>query len=261
MATRSTPALERARVVVVGLGRTGQAAVRFLSSRGAQVTVSERRPRAVLEPAAAEAEALGATLEDSGHRAETFIGADLVVVSPGVPLVTPALAEARAAGVPVWAEVELAARFLRGTLVGITGSNGKSTTTAWTAHLLQKAGLDATACGNIGVPLLSLVDTDDASRRYVVELSSFQLEGIEQLRPQVAVVTNLTPDHQDRYQGFDDYIAAKERIFCNQGPEDHAVLNADDDRSRDLACREGGPARWLFSRTRGTCSQMCSRWR
>jgi len=241
------PDLQGMQVAVAGLGRSGMAAVRFLAHRGARVTASERKLPAELGEVVGELEQLGVMLECGGNRVETFASADLVVVSPGVPLSSPPLAAARAAGVPVWAEVELAFRFLRGTLLGITGSNGKSTVTAWTAHLLAQAGLNAVACGNLGVPLLSLVDDDEPGRLYVTELSSFQLEGIHELRPAVALMTNMSPDHQDRYDCFDDYVDAKARLFENQCSDDHAVLNAEDVRVARMAQRPGGPCRSFFS--------------
>ena len=223
-----TPQLAGARVVVAGLGRTGQAVVRFLSSQGASVTASDRREEKEIGDVIAELRALGATIECGGNREATFSGAELVIASPGVPLSSPAVVAARTAGVPIWAEVELAARFLRGPLIGITGSNGKSTVTTMTAHLLRSADIDAVACGNLGTPLIEFASEDLPGRRYVAELSSFQLEGIERLHPRIAVLTNLSPDHLDRYGTFEAYAAAKKRIFSNQVRGDDAVINADD---------------------------------
>jgi UDP-N-acetylmuramoylalanine--D-glutamate ligase len=231
------PKLPGRRVVVIGAARSGLAAASLLLGRGCEVTLSERRPEAELDPAARELASSLARLETGGHRPETLAAADLVVLSPGVPIDLPELAEARGRGVPVWAEVELACRFLRGPIVGITGSNGKTTATSLTAHLLRAAGLDAVACGNIGVPLCSLVASDHPDRRYVVELSSFQLEGIERLRPRVAALLNLSPDHLDRHRSFETYRAAKERIFMNQTADDFAVLNHDDPLCGEIAGR------------------------
>jgi len=239
--------LAGARAVVVGLGVTGRAAARFLADRGARVTASDARPRASLGTEVEELERIGVQMETGGHRMETFTDADLVVVSPGVPLSSPHLVEARAAGGVVIGEVELAARFLRGMIVGITGSNGKSTVTALTAHLLASAGLDAVACGNLGDPLIAQVAEDRPERRYAVELSSFQLEGIERLRPRVAVMTNLTPDHLDRYGSLEEYAAAKARIFMNQGEGDDMVLNADDPAVATMPLPAGRPRRLAFS--------------
>jgi UDP-N-acetylmuramoylalanine--D-glutamate ligase len=222
------PKLTGARVVVVGAARSGVALARFLLSRHASVVLTDLRTAAELGP---EVEALGrdgVTLELGGHRPQTLLGAELIGVSPGVPLSMAPLVEARRKGVRVVAEVEVASWYLKGIVIGITGSNGKSTTTALTAHLLSHAGLKATACGNIGTPLIEMVARDAPDHYYIVELSSFQLEGIDTLRPWIAVLLNLTPDHQDRYPSTLAYYQAKCRIFMNQGPADHALLNRDD---------------------------------
>jgi UDP-N-acetylmuramoylalanine--D-glutamate ligase len=238
-------ALPGRRILVVGAARSGIAAASLLRRRGCEVTLTDRRLEADLDPAARELARAGVRLEAGAHRVESFRAADLVVISPGVPLSLRELGAARRAGVPVWAEVELAGRLLRGRLAGVTGSNGKTTTTALTAHLLRAAGMDAVACGNIGVPLCSLVDTDHPARWYVTELSSFQLEAIEALRPRVAVLLNLTPDHLDRHRDFDEYRTAKERIFANQTPDDHAVLNLEDSHSAGIAGRLRSRVSWF----------------
>jgi UDP-N-acetylmuramoylalanine--D-glutamate ligase len=222
------PRLAGSRVVVVGASKSGISMTRFLMARQASVVLTDVRP---LEALGAEVIALGrdgARLELGGHDAKSFASADLVAVSPGVPLTIGPIAEARRHGVRVVAEVELASWFLRGTLIGITGTNGKSTTTALTAHLLAGSGLRATACGNIGLPLTDLIPDDAPDRHYVVELSSFQLEGIDTFHPRIAALLNLAPDHQDRYDDPKAYYRAKARIFGNQTPDDHAVLNRDD---------------------------------
>jgi UDP-N-acetylmuramoylalanine--D-glutamate ligase len=222
------PRLAGARVVVVGAAKSGIALARFLLSRQASVVLTDSRDAAALDPAVADLGRHGVTLELGGHDGATMAKADLIAVSPGVPLSIPPLAAARAAGVRVVAEVEIASWFLKGILIGITGTNGKSTTTALTAHLLAHAGLRATACGNIGTPLIDLVPRDSPDHYYVLELSSFQLEGIETLRPWIAALLNLSPDHQDRYAAPLAYYQAKCRLFLNQGPADHAILNRDD---------------------------------
>ena len=242
------PDLRGARVVVAGAARSGVALARFLLARGAKVTLSDKRQARDLGPDVAALAQAGAVFEFGRHEEQTFTSADLVAVSPGVPLSIQPLAAARRKGVRVVAEVEVASWYLEGTLVGITGSNGKSTTTSLAGHILAEAGRDAVACGNLGTPLIELVETDSPDRVYVVELSSFQLEGIETLRPRVAVLLNLSPDHQDRYPDMAAYYAAKLRIFMNQARSDDAVLNRDDDEvmrlSRGLLAR-----RHLFSRT------------
>src|SRR5262245_33164947 len=217
------------KVLVVGLARSGVAAAEFLSRRGAEVVVNDAKPEKEL----VEAERLraqGIEIVAGTHPSELFEKAELIVTSPGVPLTLEGFSKATALGVPVIGEVELAARFLRGRMIGITGSNGKTTTTTLIASMLKEAGFFTQAGGNIGTPLISLVDTSRDDGFTVVELSSFQLEAVRQLKLSVAVLLNITPDHLDRYESMDDYAAAKTKIFCNQTAEDFAVLNADDTR-------------------------------
>jgi UDP-N-acetylmuramoylalanine--D-glutamate ligase len=225
------------RVGVMGLGLSGRAAAGYLARRGVSVTAADAKPREALAPTAALLEGLGASLR-LGPRAEDaalFAGCEVVVASPGVPPACPPLAGARAAGIPVIAEVELAARVLRGVIVGITGSNGKSTVTELTGSMMSASGIETRVCGNIGTPLMEVAEADEALEparagrvHYVVELSSFQLEGIETLAPRVAVLLNLSPDHQDRYATSEEYYAAKARLFMNQRAGDVAILNWDD---------------------------------
>ncbi len=220
--------LEGMRVLVVGLARTGMATALFCAERGARVTATEESPESKVAEAAAKLRAAGVTLELGGHTQPTFLRQDLIVPSPGVPFSMPLLALARASGIPVWSEVELAWRFLRGKLVGITGSNGKTTTTALTGHLLETAGTPTIIAGNIGTPLISRADTSSEATVSVAELSSFQLENISEFRPEIGAILNLTPDHLDRHASIDEYGRAKARLFENQTAADAAVLNADD---------------------------------
>jgi UDP-N-acetylmuramoylalanine--D-glutamate ligase len=229
-------------VLVVGAARSGIAATLFLLARGARVVLTDSKGPEVLGRPLGELRASGhpvgnLVLELGGHRVESFRSCDLVVVSPGVPLSLPYFEASRKQDIPILAEVELASRHLKGKLLGITGSNGKTTVTVLTAELLRGAGLRAHAAGNVGAPLIGFVEDSTPEDCYATELSSFQLEGIREMRPTVASILNLTPDHMDRYPGFDDYIAAKERIFMNQTPADYAVLNADDPRTATLATR------------------------
>jgi UDP-N-acetylmuramoylalanine--D-glutamate ligase len=217
------------RVLVVGLARSGIAAAQFLAAHGARVTVNDAKPRSEL-PQAAALEHEGIEVVAGSHPQQLFDNTDLIVVSPGVPVTLTPFRRARAAGVPVIGEVELACRFLRGRLIGITGSNGKTTTTALTGELLARAGFRVLVGGNIGRPLISLAQESTDETITVIELSSFQLETIEQFRPDVAALLNITPDHLDRYDSMDDYAAAKQRIFMNQTRGDVALLNADDVR-------------------------------
>ena len=220
--------LARKQVLVVGLARTGIATALFCAARGAHVTVTEERSESQITETAAKLRAAGVTLELGGHKARTFVEQDLIVSSPGVPPTMPALASARVIGIPVWSEIELAWRFLRGRLVCITGSNGKTTTTSLIGHILETAGLPVQVAGNIGTPLISRVDVSSDAGFTVVESSSFQLESISAFRPDVAVLLNVTPDHLDRHGSFETYGRSKARIFENQTEEDAAVLNADD---------------------------------
>ena len=242
------PGIELAgkQVLVVGLARTGIATALFCAARGARVTATEARPESQIAEAAAKLRAAGVTLELGGHKPQTFIEQDLIVPSPGVPLMMPALAAARVIGIPVWSEIELAWRFLRGRLVCITGSNGKTTTTSLIGHILETAGLPVQVAGNIGTPLISRVDVSSDTGFTVVEASSFQLESISAFHPDVAVLLNITPDHLDRHGSLESYGRAKARIFQNQTQEDAAVLNADD--SAVTTYVPSGPAVFWFSR-------------
>jgi UDP-N-acetylmuramoylalanine--D-glutamate ligase len=215
-------------VLVVGLARTGLVVSVFAAGYGATVTATDEKPETELAEAAAKLRAAGVKLELGGHTPATFLEQDLIVLSPGVPAKLPALELARARGIPVWSEIELAWRLLRGKLVAITGSNGKTTTTALVAHILRTAGIPVLVGGNIGVPLLSLVESSADTSVTVAEISSFQLETIEAFRPEIGVVLNLTPDHLDRHASFEEYAGAKMRLFENQLDRDAALLNADD---------------------------------
>jgi UDP-N-acetylmuramoylalanine--D-glutamate ligase len=226
--------------LVVGAARSGLASAEFLLRRGARVILTDtkteetlKKETALLREAAVVPGEL--VLELGGHRTESFAECDFVVISPGVPLSLPLFDVSRKAGIPIIAEVELACRHLRGKIIGITGSNGKTTTTTLVSDLICGAGLKGHAAGNIGTPLISFAAESSPEDIYVVELSSFQLESIQEFRPFVGSVLNLTPDHMDRYNGFEDYVAAKRRIFMNQQATDFAVLNADDARTAAMA--------------------------
>jgi UDP-N-acetylmuramoylalanine--D-glutamate ligase len=220
--------LEGKRVLVVGLARTGVAVSLFAAGYGATVTATDEKPESALGEAAARLRAVGVKLELGGHPASIFFDQDLIVVSPGVPANLAPMVLAHVSGIPVWSEIELAWRFLRGKMVAITGSNGKTTTTSLVAHILESAGIPTLVGGNIGAPLISLVERSTDSTVTVAEISSFQLEAIEAFRPEIGVLLNLTPDHLDRHASFADYAAAKMRLFENQLERDFAVLNADD---------------------------------
>lgn len=216
------------RILVVGFARSGRAALDFFRRRGAVVTISDSRPPWTFADEIPELLAAKMGLEFGEHGRETFLRQDAIVVSPGVPWDLAALAAAREQGIPVMAEVEAAACFLEGPLVGVTGSNGKTTTTSLIGRMLEASGFPTIVGGNIGAPLIGMVDEATPETITVAELSSFQLEGIEGLRPRVAVLLNITPNHLDRHPSFDAYKGAKARIFRNQTANDFAVLNADD---------------------------------
>ena len=215
-------------ILVVGLARSGIAAARFLARRGAKVRATDRAPAEGLGPAVEQLRALGVALELGGHRPDAFTGAELVVISPGVPHRMPLLEAARAAGVPVIGELELAARFLAEPIVGVTGTNGKTTVTELTGAMLAASGRRVFVGGNIGAPLIGYADGGARAEVVVAEVSSFQLDTIETFRPRVGVLLNITDDHLDRYSGFDAYARSKMRLFENQRPGDTAVLNGAD---------------------------------
>lgn len=211
-------------VLVVGAARSGVAAAHLLARRGAQVTLTDRRPAI---PEEAELAAAGIALELGGHVPATFESSQLIVLSPGVPTELPEIARARAAGVPVIGELELASRWLRGPIVAITGTKGKSTTTTLVGRMLEAAGRRVLVGGNIGVPVSAQVAASTTDTVHVIEASSFQLETTETFRPWIAALLNFSPDHLDRHPDEAAYAAAKVRIFANQGPQDWAVVNAD----------------------------------
>jgi UDP-N-acetylmuramoylalanine--D-glutamate ligase len=239
--------LDGKRVLVVGLGKSGVASALFLKAHGARVTVSDTKTGDELHSEIPVLLDHGITVETGGHGERTFRGQDLIVVSPGIPLDAPALVQARALGGSVIGEMELAARFLRGSIVAITGSNGKTTTTTLTGEIMTAAGFSALVGGNIGTPAIALVERATPESVIVLEVSSFQLETIHSFRPKVAVILNVTPDHLDRHRTFEAYVDAKARILENQQSADLAVLNADDPTCVALAARTKAQVFW-FSR-------------
>lgn len=237
--------LKGKKVLVVGLGKSGLAAALFLRRQGAQVTVSDVRSAEALAkdiPALLEE---GIMVEAGGHGLLTFRRQDLIVLSPGVPLDTPELVQVKSFGLPVIGELELAARFLKGGIVAITGSNGKTTTTALLGEILKDSGLPTLVGGNIGVPVVDLIDESTPDTWSVLEVSSFQLESTVEFHPRIAVILNITPDHLDRHGSFENYALAKERIFAAQNEDDFVVLNADNARTADAAARSTAKVYWF----------------
>jgi UDP-N-acetylmuramoylalanine--D-glutamate ligase len=241
--------LKNKRVLVVGLGKSGIAAALFLKARGARVTVSDTRSAKALGEEIPRLLEAGIMVESGGHGLLTFRRQDLIVVSPGVPLETPEVAQAAALDMPIMGELELASRFLSGQIVAITGSNGKTTTTTLIGQIFEDAGLPTRVGGNIGLPVIDLVAESTAETWNILEVSSFQLETVEQFLPRIALVLNITPDHLDRHKTFERYAAAKARITQRQGPEDFLILNAEDKDTQLVAAKTSAQIFW-FSRVR-----------
>ena len=237
--------LKNKRVLVVGLGKSGLAAALFLRDHGARVTVSDTRSAAALAkdiPALLDA---GIMVESGGHGLLTFRRQDLIVVSPGVPLDTPEVAQAIGFGLPVIGELELASRFLEGKVVAITGSNGKTTTTTLVGKIFADARLPTLVGGNIGLPVIDLIPEAKAETWSVLEVSSFQLETTVEFRPNIALVLNITPDHLDRHKTFEAYAAAKARITAQQTNDDVLVLNAEDKPTQMVAAKTKAQIFWF----------------
>jgi UDP-N-acetylmuramoylalanine--D-glutamate ligase len=241
--------LKNKRVLVVGIGKSGISAAMFLRGLGARVTVSDTRSAVALAeqiPALLDA---GIMVESGGHGLLTFRRQDLIVVSPGVPLDTPEVKQAIGYGLPVIGELELASRYLKGGIVAVTGSNGKTTTTTLIGKIFADADLPTQVGGNIGLPVIELIAGSTDETTNVLEVSSFQLETTEQFHPRIAIILNITPDHLDRHGSFEKYVAAKEKIFANQTSADALVLNADDRTTQMCAGRTKANVFW-FSATK-----------
>jgi UDP-N-acetylmuramoylalanine--D-glutamate ligase len=235
--------IEGTKTVVAGMARSGLAAVELLVEHGALVCATDLRPLDQLPEAAARLSQLG--IEFRIQSPEAFQGADLIVISPGVPCDLEALDDARRRGVKVIGEVELAGYFLQGDIIGITGSNGKTTTTALTGHILRESGIPVQVGGNIGTPPTSMVRSSRPGQWNVLELSSFQLEAIDTFRARIGVAINVTPDHLDRHHSFANYAKAKGRLFETQQPSDFAVLNAGDAACIEYAGITRGTTIWF----------------
>ncbi len=234
-------------VSVVGLAKSGVAAARLIRRLGGRVLASDSSPLEALPLDARGLEQLGCALWTGGHPDAAFLGAELVVVSPGVPLELPALVAMRARGVPIIGELELAWRVMEADVIAITGTNGKTTTTTLTGELLRTQVRPVLVGGNIGTPLAEHALEFPGDGLVVAEMSSFQLDAIDRFRPRVAAILNITPDHLDRHGTFERYVDAKARIFANQTPTDCVVLNADDPVTAGLGGRARGRVIW-FSR-------------
>ena len=247
--------LRKIRVLVIGLARTGVATALFCAKHNATVTATDARTESELGEAPAKLREAGVSLELGGHVEKTYLAQDLIIPSPGVPADDALLMKARSKGITIWSEIELAYRFMEGELIGITGSNGKTTTTTLVHHILKAGGKNAILAGNVGTPLISCVEQMRAGAFSVVELSSFQLELTDKFRPNIAVFLNLTPDHLDRHKSMEAYTAAKARIFAKQTELDAAVLNADDAPTVALAPKK--PQLFWFSRVKPVDQGAC----
>ncbi|HEX8255181.1 MAG TPA: UDP-N-acetylmuramoyl-L-alanine--D-glutamate ligase [Thermoanaerobaculia bacterium] len=236
---RSSPRDQSPRILVLGAGKSGVASANFLAARGERVMLTDANPSPSLPGQLDERVERAFGREDSA----LLDGVTMVVLSPGVPTTIPLLRRAAERAIPIVGEIELAFRHLKGTIIAITGSNGKSTTTALIGEILRVAGRQPIVAGNIGEPLIAALDPE-RSRTYVVELSSFQLESVDTFRANVALLLNITPDHMDRYANFDAYAAAKYRIFRNQESGDTAIVNASDRRA---IARDSSARVWRFS--------------
>src|SRR5262252_5186323 len=235
------------RALVVGLGKSGVASALFMKAHGARVTVSDTKSGDELRNEIPVLLDHGITVETGGHGDRTFRGQDLIVVSPGVPVDAPPLVQARTLGETVVGEIELAARFLTGPIVAITGANGKTTTTTLAGEIVAAGKFSTLVGGNIGTPAITFTEQARADTWIILEVSSFQLETIVTFRPRIATILNITPDHLDRHKTFENYVKAKARIFENQRADDFTVLNADDSTTAALADRIHAQVVW-FSR-------------
>jgi UDP-N-acetylmuramoylalanine--D-glutamate ligase len=233
------------RALVVGMARSGLAVVELLADKGALVRATDVKPLQELPDAAAVLGRLG--VEFRMQTPDVFKSADLIVISPGVPADLEPLEFARQRRIPVLGEVELAGHFLQGRTIGITGSNGKTTTTAMVGHILRASGIAAQVGGNIGTAVTAMISFSRTDQWNVLELSSFQLETIQRFRADIAVALNVTPDHLDRHHTFEAYANAKARLFETQGPEDAAVLNAGDPICAGYARRTRARVVWFGS--------------
>ena len=223
------------RTLVVGLGRTGLALARFLKSKAARVTVTDTATKEALKNNIQSLRDMEIRMELGQHQAASFKEADLILLSPGVPHTLDPIQKAVDKGIPVLGELEFASRFIDQPMAAVTGTNGKTTTTAMLGEMLNRSGIGVFVGGNIGNPLIGYVDNGQPAQAAVIEISSFQLDTIDTFKPRVAVLLNISEDHLDRYPDFNSYVASKGKIFQNQTPEDIAIINWKDDRSRQIA--------------------------
>ena len=248
LTTARRPDLDGRRVLVVGVGRSGEAAARLALAHGARVTLTDQRPRGDLGPGLEALVELGAGFQLGGHPIEMLSATELIILSPGVPRTIPLIATALAQEIPVWSEIELAWRFALGSVIGVTGSNGKSTVTAMIGAILRDAGFAGDTGGNLDTPFCEMLERDAPGAVHALELSSFQLESTETLDCCVAALLNITPDHMDRYRDFDAYAAAKLRLLQMQSSDQVAIVNRDAPGSQRAAAAVRGRLHWVSTR-------------
>ncbi|MGH7807275.1 MAG: UDP-N-acetylmuramoyl-L-alanine--D-glutamate ligase [Thermodesulfobacteriota bacterium] len=216
------------KVLVVGLGKTGIQTARFLIRKGAEIRASDITPFEKLPEDARKLEKIGVKIEAGQHKNETFLWADKIVLSPGVPFGLPPVKEAMARGIEVMSELELAWSFIKRPVVGVSGSNGKTTTSTLIARVLEASGKKIFLGANIGTPLVQIAEDDDGFDFLILELSSFQLQGISSFRPYIGVLLNVSPNHLDHHEGFDEYVESKMKLFSSQTALEWAIYNGDD---------------------------------
>ncbi|MEW6662258.1 MAG: UDP-N-acetylmuramoyl-L-alanine--D-glutamate ligase [Bacillota bacterium] len=245
------------KVVIIGMARSGVAAAKVLGQLGAVVTICDQKPSHSLTEIINDLTKTGINTVTGGYppiiRSET----DLVITSPGVPPTIPPLVQAAEEGIPLWSELELAYRLAKAPIVAITGTNGKTTTTALIGQMFKDGGREVRVGGNIGVPLCQLAVEAAPSEILIAEVSSFQLEATHQFKPRVSIILNITPDHLDRHGNFANYMEAKSRIFRQQSEEDYTVLNYDDPHTRALGERTCGRV-IFFSRQEALNEGICA---
>lgn len=232
--------VENRNILVIGMARSGQAAAALLQRHGARVTITDVKSREELLPSAEELAAAGVAVHPGGHLPADFAAADLIVISPGVRLDLPELQAARQRGVPVLSELEVGYRFCRGRIAAITGTNGKTTTVSLLAQMVADAGVPGVLAGNVGLAFTAVAETMPPEGIAVLEVSSFQLEAIQDFHPQAAAILNITPDHLDRYPNMQAYVEAKAMIMRRQDAGDVLVLNANDKYTPLLAAQAPG---------------------
>ena len=243
--------LEKKNILIAGLGVTGMALARFLKAKGACLTATDTATEEELGDAISRVKQMGIRLVLGSHRTEIFTEADLIVLSPGVPQTLPSLSAAKEKGIPILGEIELASRFIREPIIAVSGTNGKTTTTALLGEMLRSSGYKVFVGGNIGTPLIHYVEKKEKDQMIVAEISSFQLDTIETFQPKIGVLLNITEDHLDRYADFNAYATSKGRLFENQRKEDTAVLNGADARIRRLS-KTIQSKKWFFNATSKT---------